>query len=99
MLDARNVRIRERKRGLSPKNLGPFKITDVYHDGKACKLDLANHADLKGVYPVFHPWLLHHQDMHPLPGQAQEPQGPVAIDNDDTPIYEITEIVDSKLDH
>lgn len=93
MLDARNVRTVKKSRGLDQKNLGPFQIKRCVMD-KAFELDLKD--SLHGIFPVFHPWLLHPIDQNPLPGQRQEPQGPVSMDEeDDTPVYEVEEILES----
>ena len=96
MLDARNVRTRQHSKGLSPKNLGPFKVLASYK-GRAYKLDFSDHDDLRTVYPVFHPWLLHAVEGKPLPGQRQVPQGPVDV-SPEGDSYEINDILDSKLD-
>jgi hypothetical protein len=96
MLDARNVRTRQHSKGLSPKNLGPFKVLESFQ-GKAYKLDFSEHEDLRQIYPVFHPWLLHPYDDQPLPGQRQEPQGPVDVDEEGD-LYEVEDILDAKVD-
>jgi hypothetical protein len=96
MLDARNVRTRQHSKGLAPKNLGPFKVIESF-SGKAYKLDFTDHEDMKLMYPVFHPWLLHPVEDRPLPGQRQVPQGPVDL-SPDGDSYEIDEILDAKLD-
>jgi hypothetical protein len=59
--------------------------------------DFSDHEDLSQVYPVFHPWLLHPYDDHPLVGQRQEPQGPVDVDEEGD-LYEVEDILDSKVD-
>lgn len=96
MLDARNVRTRQNNKGLSPKNLGPFKVLESF-SGKAYKLDFAGHNELCAIYPVFHPWLLHPVENRPLPGQRQVPQGPVDVDEDGD-LYEVEAILDAKVD-
>jgi hypothetical protein len=95
MLDARNIRTRKESQGLNHKNLGPYQIVRNIDD-KAYELELK--GDLSKIFPVFHPWLLHPVAGDPLPGQRQKPQGPVAIDEDDTPGYLVEDILDSKLD-
>lgn len=96
MLDARNIRTRQHSKGLSPKNLGPFPVLESF-GGKAYKLDFSRHEELRTVYPVFHPWLLYPVDNCPLPGQRQEPQGPVDVDEDGD-LYEVEAILDAKMD-
>jgi hypothetical protein len=54
MLDARNVRTRQHSKGLSLKNLSPFKVLKSFQ-GKAYKLDFSKYKDLRQIYPVFHP--------------------------------------------
>lgn len=108
MLDARNVRVKDKARGLVSKNLGPFQIVDIFQGhaddraeslspGQAFKLDFGDNESLKGIHLWFHPWLLHLQDMDPLPGQRQEPQGPVAVE-ERLPVYEVEEILSHKED-
>lgn len=95
MLDARNVRTVRRSKGLDQKNLGPFRICRDIDNGKAFELDLKD--CLPGIFPVFHPWLLHPVENEPLPGQRQTPQPPISVD-DDGPIYEVDDVLDSKVD-
>jgi hypothetical protein len=54
MLDARNIRTRQHNKGLSPKNLGLFKVLESFK-GKAYKLNFSEHDDLRQVYLVFYP--------------------------------------------
>jgi hypothetical protein len=51
------------------------------------------------IYPVFHPLKLQKDPNDPLPGQYQEPQGPVRISKDGVPEYEVEEILDSSWNH
>jgi hypothetical protein len=97
MLDARNMRTCQKSHGLAPRHIGPFTILSDYGDGKSYKLDFTSHKDLSKVYPVFHPWLLHPVDGCPLPGQRQDPQGPVKVDNKGN-LYEVEDILDAKVD-
>lgn len=95
MLDAKNIKTKRSSTGLSEKKLGPYQVMRNI-DNKAYQLDLGR--DLQGLFPVFHPWLLHPHEIDPLPGQHQPPQPPVDYDEDGTPIYTVEEILDSKLD-
>jgi hypothetical protein len=61
------MRTRQHSKGLSPKNLGPFKVLKSFK-GKAYKLDFLEHDDLCSVYPVFYPWLLYAVDNQLLLG-------------------------------
>lgn len=95
MLDARNIKTEKQSRGLDQKNVGPYRIVRNI-DNKAYELDLK--GDLRGIFPVFHPWLLHLDPRDPLPEQRRKPQGPVNVDDDGTPVYEVEEILDSRID-
>jgi hypothetical protein len=69
MLNARNIRTRQKSHSLAPKHISPFTVIDDYGDSKSYKLDFSNHEDPSKVYLIFHLWLLHLVDGHPLPGQ------------------------------
>ena len=94
-LDARNIKTRRASQGLDNKNLGPYQIKRCCGN-KAYELDL--HGDLKGLFPVFHPWLLHLDERRPLAGQRQKPQGPVQVDEEGFEHHEVEDVLDSKID-
>ena len=51
---------------------------------------------MKGIHPVYHVSQLEPAVPDPIPGRVQSPPPPVEIDGE--PEYEISEILDSKLD-
>lgn len=92
MLDARFQATRRQSKSLDYKNLGPYRVTRKI-DGMAYELELP--ATMAGVFPVFHPWLLHLDDGAPLRGQRTAEPGPVEPEGDE---WEIDEIMGSKID-
>lgn len=95
MLDRRNIKTERPNRSLDHKNLGPFKIVKAL-DNMAYQLDLP--PAMKGLHPVFHPWLLHLDNSDPLPGQRVPPPPPVKVTPEGGKIYDAEEIVGSKVD-
>ena len=78
---------------LSEKNLGPYEI--IAQAGKASfTLQLLNH--LHTVHPVFHVSQLEPTTPNTIPNRVQSPPPPTEVDKDIE--YEISEILDSKLD-
>ena len=78
---------------LSEKNLGPYKI--IAQAGKASfTLGLPNH--LCTVHPVFHVSQLEPATPNTILNRFQSPLLPIEVDEDIK--YEISEILDSKLD-
>ena len=78
---------------LSEKNLGPYKI--IAQAGKASfTLQLPNY--LHTVHPVFHVSQLKPATPNTIPNRVQSPPPPIEVDEDIE--YEISEILDSKLD-
>ena len=94
MLDSRNIKTARPTKSLDHKNLGPYRITKAYGNS-AYQLDLP--ASMGRVHPVFHPWLLHLDNSDPLPGQRIPPPPPVDIDEEGE-IWDVEEILDSKID-
>ena len=78
---------------LAERYLGPFPILSrVGTHSYALKLPEA----MKGIHPVYHVSQLEPAVPDPIPGRVQSPPPPVEIDGE--PEYEISEILDSKLD-
>ena len=78
---------------LSKKNLGPYPIiTQVGTLSFTICLPDSMHA----VHPVFHVSQLEPMMPNTIPNRSQPPPPPVEVDGD--PEYEITEILNSKLD-
>ena len=94
MLDARNIKTARPNKSLDHKNIGPYKITRAINN-MAYELELP--SSLKGLHPVFHPWLLHLDNSDPLPGQLEPPPPPVEVDEEGS-TWSIEEILDSKID-
>ena len=81
---------------LDYKNLGLFEIVKIYNN-TVYKLDLS--SLMNGLYPVFHPWLLHLVDGNPLSGQVNAPLSLVTVDNEvEIGEYYIKEILDFRID-
>ena len=77
---------------LSKKNFGPFKIiAKVGHTSFTLRLPDQLHA----VHPVFHVSQLKPATPNTIPNRVQPPPPPVEVD--DNIEYEISEILDSKL--
>ena len=96
MLDARNIKTTRPAKSLDHKNLGPFKVIRAINN-MAYELDLPE--SMKGLFPVFHPWLLHLDNSDPLPGQVEPPPPPITVDAEtETGEYYAEEILDSKMD-
>ena len=94
MLDCRNIRTTRPNKSLDHKNMGPFKIVRAINNS-AYELSLP--STMKGVFPVFHPWLLHNITDDPLPGQRQPPPPPVHTDEEGAD-HPAEEILDSRID-
>jgi hypothetical protein len=79
---------------LSEKNLGPFKIIarPGTHSFTIRLLD-----SMCSVHPVFHVSQLEPATQNTIPNRIQPPPPPVKVDGE--PEYEISEILDAKLDH
>ena len=94
MLDARNLKTSRPSKSLDHKNIGPYKIVRVINN---MAYEIALPETLKGVHPVFHPWLLYLDDDNPLPGQYEPPPPPVNVDEEGED-HEAEEILDSRID-
>ena len=92
-LNAEHLSTTRPSRKLSEKYLGPFEI--IARPGShSFTLRLPDH--LCAVHPVFHVSQLEPSLPNPFPGRTQPPPPPITIDEELE--YEISEIVDSKLD-
>lgn len=95
MLDARNIKTTRPNKSLDHKNLGPFEIVRVINNS-AYELKLP--PAMEGIFPVFHPWLLHLDNSEPLQGQRIPPPPPVMIDQEGEEHWGVQEILDSRID-
>ena len=96
MLDARNIKTDRPMNSLDSKNLGPFRIIRCINN-MAYELDLPE--SMTGLFPVFHPWLLHLDKHTPLPGQVDPIEDPINVDEDQgRGDYVAQEVVDSRID-
>src|SRR3984885_12387754 len=78
---------------LSEKNFGPFEIiAKVGHASFTLRLP----DQLRAVHPVFHVSQLEPATLNTIPNRVQSPPPPIEVDDDIE--YEISEILDSKLD-
>ena len=93
MLDARFIHTMRSNKSLDHKNLGPYQIIEVINNC-AYKLDLPE--SMSGLFPVFHPWLLHLDEANPLPGQTNPDPPPTIIAGEEE--WEVEEVVDSRID-
>ena len=75
------------------KNLGPFIITKVVGSHN---YQLKLPENLKSVHPVFHTSLLRPDPNNPIPGQTNEPNPPIELDDYGADLYEIDAIVGSR---
>ena len=78
---------------LSEKYLGPFKIISQV---RPLSWTLRLPASMHAVHPVFHISMLEPSTPNTLPNRIQPPPPPVIVDEELE--YEISEILDSKLD-
>lgn len=91
MLDSRKIRMTRSAKKLDYQRLGPFKVKRVVKDGAAYELKIPK--CFGGMFPVFHPWLLHFTDQEPTLGQEQTESPTVRIDEE----QESAGIVDGKF--
>jgi hypothetical protein len=78
---------------LSEKNLGPFEI--IAQVGPA-SFTLRLPDQLRAVHPVFHVSQLETETPNTIPNRVQPPPPPIEVDGDIE--YEVSEILDSKID-
>jgi len=78
---------------LSEKNLGPFEI--IAQVGQA-SFTLRLPDQLRAVHPVFHVSQLEPATPNTIPNRVQPPPPPIEVDGDIE--YEVSEILDSKID-
>ena len=79
---------------LSEKNLGPYAII-VQVGSHSFTLRLPD--SMRAVHPVFHVSQLEPATPNTIPNRTQPPPPPVEVDGE--PEYEVSEILDSKVDH
>ena len=92
-IKAAHFRTTQPSKKLSEKNLGPYEI--IAQAGKASfTLQLPNH--LRTVHPVFHVSQVEPATPNTIPNRVQSPPPPIEVNEDIE--YEISEILDSKLD-
>jgi len=78
---------------LSEKNLGPFEI--IAHPGSH-SITVRLLDSMHSIHPVFHVSQLEPATPNTIPNRIQPPPPPVEVNGE--PEYEISEILDSKLD-
>jgi len=88
-LNGRNIVTARPSKKLNDKMLGPFQITDPV--GSSYKLEL---PETMRIHDVFHSGLLRPAVDDPLPGQKNEPPGPIVVNDEDE--WEIDDILDSR---
>ncbi|CDO77784.1 hypothetical protein BN946_scf184609.g1, partial [Trametes cinnabarina] len=92
-LKAEHIRTTRPSKKLSEKFLGPFEIiAKVGTHSYTLRLP----DSMRAVHPVFHVSQLEPATPNVIPGRVQPPPPPVIVDGE--PEYEISEILDSKLD-
>jgi hypothetical protein len=98
-VDARHFKLQRESQSLAPKNLGPWPIVRII-DHKAYEVKLPPQMEEAGVTPVFHPWKLHLASKDPYPGQLEDPEPPILIQDveEEEPHeeWEIQEVVDCR---
>ena len=95
MLDRRNIKTTRPNKSLAYKNMGPSKVVKALNN-YAYQLELP--TSMSSLHPVFHPWLLHLDNSDPLPGQEEKEPPPADIDEEGEDLFEVVEIVESKID-
>ena len=90
---AKYFRFTQPSKKLSKKNLGPYPI--IAQVGTLL-FTIRLPDSMRAVHPVFHVSQLEPTTPNTRPNRSQSPLPPVAVDGE--PEYEITEILDSKLD-
>jgi transposase InsO family protein len=90
---AEHFRTTRPSKKLSEKNLGPYEI--IAKPGTH-SFTLRLPESLKSVHPVFHVSQLEKANPNVIPNRVQPPPPPIIIDGE--PEFEISEILDSKID-
>ncbi len=88
-LNGRNIVTARPSKKLNDKMLGPFQITEPV--GSFYKLEL---SETMRIHDVFHSELLRSVVDDSLPGQKNEPSGPIVVNDEDE--WEIDDILDSR---
>ena len=81
-------------RKLSERYLGPFEVTDK-PSMHSYQVKLPHH--LRVIHPVFHISQLEPANQSQIPSRVNPPPPPITVDSELE--YEISQILDSKLDH
>lgn len=90
---AKNIRTKRPSKKLDWKNLGPFMITKVV-SSHSYQLQLPD--DLRSIHPVFHTSILRPDPNNPIPGQTNDPNPPVEVDDCGENLYEVDAILGSR---
>ena len=88
-MDRRYIKTARPSDKLDDKKLGPFKV--IAKRGTSYELELLS---TMRIHSVFHSWLLRKDPQDPLPGQTNEPPGPIVLG--DNLEWEVDEILDSR---
>ena len=94
-VDAQHIRTTRPARKLAEKYLGPFEI--LSQPGPQSFL-LRLPEDYKSVHPIFHVSQLEPHFPSSLPHQHQDPPPPVFLDDEGDEHFEVSAILDSRLD-
>lgn len=91
-VNSRNIHTSRPTKKLAEKFLGPFEVlAKVGQQSYSIRLP----QSLRGIHPVFHVVELEPATPNIIPQRVQSPPPPVSIDGE--PEYEISEILDSKV--
>lgn len=94
MVSAKNIKSTRPTKKFSEKYLGPFEIIA---QPSTVAFTLRLPPELRSIHPVFHVSQLESILPNPIPNRIQDPPGPIEVE-DSEDHYEISEILDSKLD-
>jgi hypothetical protein len=94
MLNSKHVKTTRPAKKLSEKNLGPYEIID---QPGTLSFTLRLPTAMRALHPVFHVSQLEPAPPNTIPNRVQPPPPPVEIDGEQQ--YEISEILDSKIDN